>query len=45
MMNLHLSSVEVIFKERDYSGSDAQSDQDSDYIQELRNASNLGEKN
>ena len=30
--------------ERDYSGSDVQSDQDSDHIQELRDASNFSEK-
>ena len=43
-MNHHLSPVEVIFMERDYSDSDVQSDQDSDHIQELRDVSNFSEK-
>ena len=38
------SSGSDIHGEGDYSGSDVQSDQDSDHIQELRDASNFSEK-
>ena len=38
------SSGSDIHGEGDYSGSDVQSDRDSDHIQELRNASNFSEK-
>ena len=38
------SSCSDIHGEGDYSGSDVQSDQDSDHIQELRDASNFSEK-
>ena len=38
------SSGRDIHGEGDYSGSDVQSDQDSDHIQEVRDASNFSEK-
>ena len=38
------SSGSDFYGEGDYSGSDVQSDQDSDHIQELRDASNFSEK-
>ena len=38
------SSGSDFYGEGDYSGSDVQSDQDSDHIQELRDASNFNEK-
>ena len=38
------SSGSDIHGEEDYSGSDVQSDQDSDHIQELRDTSNFSEK-
>ena len=34
----------IIHGEGDYSGSDVETDQDSDHIQELRDASNFSEK-
>ena len=37
-MNHHLSPVAGIFLWGDYTGSDTQSDQDSDHIQELRDS-------
>ena len=42
--SLSESSGSNIHGEGNYSGSDVQSDQDSDHIQELRDASNFSEK-